>query len=289
MREKTKAAIALAVVSLGILATSFAFIIYYGQVFQSPPLLNTNMQYWTIDPTKNITTPYLWTIDLIQGSTDNASVFQAVVGGRNALGLRVVRTNANNSQIWTTVHVRQDVHGQALDAIFRSTITLDVFPTFQYLYNPNTKNPENAFGVEINDGTNLIWYVFADEPSQIVQLPHHRIILTQTPLNRWSTRTLNISSEYAAAGWNRPVSISFTLIIGTTWLHLGNWVGYFSNISVTVPPMQIQRLSTMQTVTVFSADVLVIIFLAAVVAVYRKRKTMRETQGTRRKVKGNGR
>jgi len=289
LREKTKAAIALAVVSLGILATSFAFIIYYGQVFQSPPLLNTNMQYWTIDPTKNITTPYLWTIDLIQGSTDNASVFQAVVGGRNALGLRVVRTNANNSQIWTTVHVRQDVHGQALDAIFRSTITLDVFPTFQYLYNPNTKNPENAFGVEINDGTNLIWYIFADEPSQIVQLPHHRIILTQTPLNLWSTKTLNISSEYAAAGWNRPVSISFTLIIGTTWLHLGNWVGYFSNISVTVPPMQIQRLSTMQTVTVFSADVLVIIFLAAVVAVYRKRKTMGETQGTRRKVKGNGR
>jgi hypothetical protein len=279
----------LAVVSLGILATSFAFIVYYGQVFQPPPLLNTNMQYWTIDPTKNITTPYLWTIDLIQGSTDNVAVFRAVVAGRNALGLRVVRTNANNSQIWTTVHVRQDVRGQALAAIFHSTITLDVFPTFQYLYDPNTKNPENAFGVEINDGTNLIWYIFANEPSQIVQLPHHRIILTQTPLDLWSTRTLNISSEYAAAGWDRPLSISFTLIIGTTWLHLGNWVGYFSNLSVTVPPMQIQRLSTMQTVTVFSADALVIIFLAAVVVVYRKRKTMDEAQQTRRKVKGNGR
>jgi len=279
LREKSKVTVSLAVVSLAILASSFAFILYYGQVFQPPPLLNTNMQYWTIDPTKNITTPYLWTIDLIQGSTDNVSVFQAVVAGRSALGLRVVRTNANNSQIWTTVHVRQDVHGQALDAIFRSNITLDVFPTFQYLYNPNTRNPENAFGVEINDGTNLIWYIFADEPSQTVQLPHHRIILTQTPLNVWSTRTFNISSQYAAAGWNRPVSISFTFIIGTTWLHLGNWVGYFSNLSVTIPPIQSQTLSKVQTVTVFCADAIAIIFLAAAVMVYRKRKTTDESHG----------
>jgi len=283
LQEKARAIIALAVVSLSILATSFSFIIYYGQVFEPPPLLNPNMQYWTIDPTKNITTPYLWTIDLIEGPTDNASVFRAVVGGRNAVGLRVIRTNANNSQIWTTVHLRQDVRGQGLNAIFHANISLDVFPTFQYLYNPDTKNPENAFGVEINDGTNLIWYIFADEPSRIVQLPHHRIILTQTPLNAWSTRTLRIASQYAAAGWNNPVSISFTLIIGTTWLHLGNWVGYFSNLSVTVPPIQLQRLSTTQIMTVFSADVLVIIFLAGVAAVYEKRKTMDETLSSERR------
>jgi hypothetical protein len=287
LRDITRAAVALTVVALSILATSFTFIAYYGQVFQAPPLLNTNMQYWTIDPTKNLTTPYLWTIDLIQGPTDNGSVFRAVVGGRNALGLRVVRTNANNSQIWTTVHVRQDVHGQALGAIFKANITLDVFPTFQYLYNPQTKNPENAFGIEINDGTNLIWYLFADEPSQVVQLPHHRIILTQTPLNAWSTRSLNISSQYAAAGWDRPVSISFTFIIGTTWLHIGNWVGYFSNLSVSVPTLQIQRLSSTQTLTVFMVDAVAIIFLAAVFFVYRNRTNANETSKTHNEVRDN--
>ena len=288
MRDGTRAIIAVAVLSLSILSATFAFINYYGQVFQAPPLLNTNLQYWTVDPTKNITTPYLWTVDFIQGPTDNVSVFRAVVGGRNALGLRVIRTNANNSQIWTTVHVRQDVHGQGLDAIFHANISVDVFPTFQYLYNPDTRNPENVFGVEINDGTNLIWYVFCNEPSQIVQLPHHRIILTQTPLNVWSTRTLNIASQYAAAGWEKPVSISFTFIIGTTWLHLGNWVGYFSNLTVTVPAIEVQRLSMMQIVTVFSADSLVIIFLAGVVVLYWKGKTVGEVPGTRREVRVNG-
>ncbi len=289
MRQKTRAIIALAVISIGIFATSGAFVFYYGQVFQTPPILNADMQYWTIDPTKNLTTPYLWTIDLIQGPTDNESVFQAAVAGRVALGLRVIRTNANNSQIWSTVHVRQDVHGQALESIFRSNISVDVFPTFQYLYNPNTKNPENAFGIEINDGTNLVWFIFASEPNQTVQLPHHRIILMQTPLNVWSMRTMNISSEYIAEGWKKPVSISFTFLIGTTWLHLGNWVGYFSNLSVTVPPIQLQRLSTSQTLTVFSVDMLAIIFLAGVVTIYEKRTATDENQRKRGQMRTDGR
>jgi hypothetical protein len=275
------------VLALSILATSSAFIFLYGQVFRPPPLLNSNMQLWTIDPTKNITTPYLWTIDLIQGPTDNVSVYKAVVAGRNAIALRVERSNPNNSQIWTTIHVRQDVRGQALDSIFNSNITFDVFPTFQYLYDVNTKNPENTFGVEINDGTNLVWYVFADEPSEIVQLPHHRIILIQTPLNVWSTREINIASEYAGAGWKKPISLSFTFIIGTTWLHLGNWVGYFSNLSVAVPPLQTHGLAPSQTVTVLSADLLVIVLLAGGLAVYRRR-TPDGFRSQRRRVKTNG-
>lgn len=289
MQDKVRATIAVTVLALSILATSSAFIFLYGQVFRPSPLLNANMQLWTIDPTKNITTPYLWTIDLIQGPTDNVSVYKAVVAGRSAIALSVERINPNNSQIWTTIHVRQDVQGQALDSIFNSNITFDVFPTFQYLYDLHTKNPENTFGVEINDGTNLVWYVFADEPSQIVQLPHHRIVLTQTPLNVWSTREINIASEYAGAGWEKPVSLSFTFIIGTTWLHLGKWVGYFSNLSVAVPPLQTQGLSPSQAVTVLLADVLVIIFLAAGLVVYRRRKTLEGSGTTRRRVKYNGR
>ena len=256
------------------------FISYYGHVFQPPPLLNTNMKYWTVDPNNNLTTPYLWTIDIIKGPTDNASVFKAVVGDRGALGLRVIRTNSSNAQIWTTVHVRQDVRGQGLGEIFRSNITVDVFPTFQYLYDPHTKNPENAFGVEINDGTNLIWYIFADEPSQIFQLPHNRIILTRTPLNVWSTRSMNISSEYAAEGWVMPTSISFTFITGTTWLHLGNWVGYFSNLSVSIPTLQTQQLTPAQTAMVVGFDALAIICLGLLVA-WRWKRAMPRTRRAR--------
>lgn len=246
------------------------------------------MKYWTVDPTNNLTTPYLWTIDLIKGSTDNVSVYQTVQAGVPAVALRVIRSNGNNSQIWTTVHVRQDLHGQALKEIFTANISIDVFPTFQYLYDRQTKNPENAFGIEINDGTNLIWFIFADEPDQIFQLPHTRIVLTQTPLNVWSTRTINIATQYAAAGWARPYSLSFTLLLGTTWLHLGDWVGYFANLSVTPPALQTQTLSGTGTMMVLSADALVITFLAGAVIVYWKHDSRGQLKNTRRKVKING-
>ena len=271
MSERVRRGVAFVAIAFCILAVSSAFIIFYGQVFQPPPLLNTNMKYWTVDPTKNILTPYLWTIDLIEGPTDNISVYQTVIADHSSIALRVVRSDRNNSQIWTTVHVRQDVRGQALAAIFRSNITINVYPTFTYVYDPTSKNPENTFGIEINDGTNLLWYVFANETNQVFQLPHTRIILTQTPLNAWSTREINIASQYEAAGWKMPESISFTLILGTTWLYPGNWVGYFSGLSVEVSPLQTQSLSPTQTLTVLTIDAIVIILLGVVMLGYAKR------------------
>jgi len=242
------------------------------------------MKFWTVDPTKNITTPYLWTVDLIEGATDNVTIYQSTIDNRPSIALRVQRSNSNNSQIWTTVHVRQDLRGQGLDALFRSKITLDVYPTFPYWYNPSSKNPENTFGVEINDGKNLIWYVFADEPSQVFQLSHHRIVLTQTPLNTWSMREIDIASQYQAAGWQEPDSISFTLILGTTWLHPGNWVGYISGLSVNVGPLQTQSLSSTQTLSVLVIDAAAISLLAAIMVSFQKRKAKRRFRELRNEV-----
>jgi len=281
LSEKIRLVVGVVAIVFCILAVSSAFIVFYGQVFQPPPLLNTNMKFWTVDPTKNILTPYLWTIDLIQGPTDNVSVYQTQIADRPATALRVLRTNTNNSQVWTTVHVRQDLRGQALAEVFRSNVTIGVFPTFPYWYNNASNNPETAFGVEINDGTNLVWYIFADQPTQVFQLPHHRIILTQTPLNTWSTREIDIASQFAAAGWAMPQTISFTLILGTTWLHPGDWVGYFTGLTVNVAPYPTQSLSQTQTLTVLSIDATVIILLATAVAVVQKRK---KPETTRKKV-----
>jgi hypothetical protein len=85
LRERVKRAVAFAAIAFCILTVSSAFIAFYGQVFQPPPLLNTNMKYWTIDPTKNLLTPYLWTIDVIEGPSDNISVYQTVVADRAAI------------------------------------------------------------------------------------------------------------------------------------------------------------------------------------------------------------
>lgn len=243
---------------------------YYGQVFEPSPILNTNMKYWTIDPTKNITKPYLWEVDVIKDATDNVSIYQVNYDSRLSLGMKIDR-QPNSSTVWATVHVRQDLRGTGLGAIFRSKISLWVYPTFAYLYNQESKNPESVFGVEINDGTNLLWYVFADEPSQVFQLPHHRIILTQTPLNTWSQREIDIANQYKQAGWEIPQSLSFILILGITSPHPGNYLGYMSGLTVDVGPLQTQALSLAQRVSVLVGDILIIMGLVAITLITERR------------------
>jgi len=258
--------------SVCILVISLSFTSYYGQVYQPSPLLNTNMKFWTPDPVSNITKPYLWQVDIIKGAFDNVSIYQFNVQNLASIALRVERSNQNNTSVWTTLHVRQDLNGQGLDALFRSTISLWVFPTFTYAYDNVSHNPENAFGIEINDGTNLVWFIFADEPSQVFQLPHHRIVLTQTQLNAWSLREIDIAKQYDEAGWKKPQSLSFILLLGTTRVHPGNWVGYFSGLSVDVGPLQTESLSSSQQLAVLAIDGGAILVIAAVAFSFRVRK-----------------
>ncbi len=268
MRYRAVSVISIAVCALVI---SAAFVNYYGQVFQPSPLLNSNMKFWTFDPATNSTEPYLWQIDVIKNPADNVSVYRTVVVDRSGVALSVYRSNQNGSSVWTTVHLRQDLHGQALDTAFNSTISLYVFPTFTYWYDLRYKNPENVFGIEINDGVNLVWYVFADDQSQVIQFPHQRIVVTQTPLNVWSYRTINIAHEYAEAGWKKPESLSFILILGTTKIYPGNWVGYFSGLSVQTALQRTQTLSKLDFESLVASNTILIGTLVAVGVVMWKR------------------
>lgn len=271
--RRIRGKVALASISISILAVTFAFVNYYGQIYEPSPLLNTGLKFWTRDPAKNLTRPYLWEVDIIKGPYDNVSIFPVHWQDRPSIGMKVFRDNLNSTTVWTTIHVRQDLRGQALDAIFRSTISLWVFPTFAYRYDTENKNPENTFGIEINDGTNLLWYVFSDSPSQVFQLPRHRIVLIETPLNVWSSRQINIARDFEAAGWATPQSISFILIVGTTWLYPGEWMGYFSGLTVDVAPLQTETLSLSAFVALLVVDFLVIAGLfGAALTTDRQRK-----------------
>jgi len=264
-------AVSIVSVAMCFLVISAAFASYYGQVFQPSPLLNPNMKFWTIDPSTNSTEPYLWQIDVIKNPADNVSISRTEIANRSGVALSVYRSDENDSSVWTTVHLRQDLHGQALDAAFNSTISLWVFPTFTYRYDLRYKNPENVFGIEINDGLNLIWYVFADDQNQVFQIPHHRIVVTETPLDMWSYRSVNISGEYAEAGWKRPESLSFIMILGTTNLYPGNWTGYFSGLTVETTVQHTQSLSSLDFDALVACNIVVVSILVSVEIVMRRR------------------
>lgn len=205
----------------------------YGQEYQPPPLLNTTFKYWTLVPGTNQTKPYLWKTDFLKGPDDLLRVTEDTVQGESALGMHVYQDGLNDTFDWAMLHVRQDLRGKAAATVFENNVGVWVYPTFSYHADPINKNPLNAFGIEINDGTHIVWFVFSRGEGARYEFRLHRIIIVTTPLNQWSYREVNIKAEYEAAKWPVPGSFSFILMTGATKPDPGWYAGYFKMVTVT--------------------------------------------------------
>lgn len=205
----------------------------YGRAYEAPPILNTTFKYWTQVPGTNETKPYLWQEDFIKGPGDLLWTRQDVVSNEVALGMHVYQDGLNDTFDWAMLHVRQDLRGNAAAKVFENDIGIWVYPTFVYDPDPVSNNPHNAFGIEINDGTYITWFIFSPGEPIVYELKLHRIIIVPTPLNEWSYREINIREQYQAAKWSTPGSFSFIVITGATKLDPGSYAGYFKSIVVT--------------------------------------------------------
>jgi hypothetical protein len=187
-----------------------------------PPILNGGLKYWITDPSDKRQKPYMWQLVAIFGDGDSFSVSQETVGGRNALEAYVTQNGAKDKDFWAVGQVRQFI------GLPTSSIGLWVYPTFTY---KDGASPQNVFGVEINDGTHVIWFIFSDRGEGIYDLPNRRIIVAKAPLNEWSYHKINISEEYLKLGYQLPGNVMFSLIMGAGQNSPGTYTGYFSDIA----------------------------------------------------------
>ena len=215
----------------------------YGHGYAAPPLLNTTFKYWTLVPGTNETKPYLWQVDFIKGPNDRLWVSQDIVDGVSVLGMHVYQDGLNDTYDWAMVHVRQDLRGKAASEVFQNDIGIWVYPTFVYHPDPISNNPLNAFGVEVNDGTHITWFIFSPGEPVVYQFKLHRIIIIPTPLNQWSYREINIRARYQETDWPAPGSFSFILITGATKPDPGSYGAYFKSVEVTHHSMLATQLS----------------------------------------------
>ena len=204
----------------------------YGQEYEGPVIVNSKFKYFTRDPLTNDTKPYLWESAYFKGPNDDVFIRQDIVEGYECLGMHVSQDGANDTYDWATIHVKQRIRGRSLDRILVGRVGVWAYPTFTYEFDERTKEPENVFGIEINDGENILWFVFSDSENQSYKLRNHEIVIIYTPLNEWSYRELDIAQQYKDAGWRLPKDISFILITGDTRIHPGNFSSYFREIIV---------------------------------------------------------
>ena len=206
---------------------AWAFGEHYGQTYEPAALRNPKFKYWVSDSLVTEYKPLYWDISASKGPGDEVSVFADVMGGERCVALRVYQDGANDRYDWATVHLGQTVTGEALKVLLYGKIGIWICPTFSYVYDQRNNNPKNIFGVEVNDGRNILWYVFSDINEGIYPLrSNHRIIVLRTPLYVWSHREILIQEQYKQAGWALPELMSFTLIIGAAKVVPGTYYGY---------------------------------------------------------------
>ena len=222
----------LGLLSLVILAGLVVISFYqnYGKADDYPLILNPKFKYFTSDPETGGTKPFLWEVTYTTGPNDIAYISHDTVEGQQCLGLHVYQDGDNDSYTWANVHVKQTLKGDAVSKLFRYRTEMWIYPTFSFVQDPVSKEPWNVFGLEINDGKHLMWFVFSDGPGGAYQLRNHRIVLVHAPLNRWSKIQIDISRQYAEVGWEEPSDLSFILIAGATKMMPGNYAGFYQEI-----------------------------------------------------------
>jgi len=229
---------ALALLSLLIVSAMVGVSFYqsYGKSNDYPLILNPKFKYFTRDPMTGGYRPFLWEVTYTEGPNDMTFIRHDVVEGEECLGLHVYQDGANDTYSWATIHVKQTFRGEAVSRLFRSRIGMRVYPTFSFVQDPVSKEPRNVFGLEINDGTHLIWFIFADSPEEVYQLRNHRIVIVPAPLNQWSNIEIDVAHQYLEAGWEKPNDLSLILISGATKVTYGNYAGYYKELHVEAKP-----------------------------------------------------
>jgi len=210
----------------------------YGTTLEPPAIVNPRFKYWTVDPAWKFRKPLGWEVSLLIGPGDEAFPLQDDVDGRFCLGMHVYQDGGDDSHLWATLHVRQNLNRRATQKLLEGTLGVWVYPTFLHERYPWSGHPKNVFGIEINDGTNVLWIVFSQQRNEIYQISGHQIVIIDTPLNRWSYREVQIGKYYASVGWKLPSEVALIFLVGATrgagGLTIRGWyAGFVQEVKVT--------------------------------------------------------
>ncbi|MEM3596137.1 MAG: hypothetical protein QXL25_06065 [Candidatus Bathyarchaeia archaeon] len=217
---------------LALLVATASFYQSLGEDIAYPMILNPKFKYLTRDQVTGGYKPFLWEVTYTKGPKDYAYTRHDTVEGLECLGLHVYQDGANDSYNWASIHVKQVLRGESISRLFESIIDVWVYSNFSFARDPMSNEPWNVFGLEINDGRNMVWVIFSEGPDEVYQLRNHRIIIMSTPLKHWSKRQIDLDKIYSDAGWERPEDLSLILICGATKMVSGKYSGYIKEIHI---------------------------------------------------------
>jgi len=198
-------------ISIGLLiivAAVAPFTILRSSPVIAPPILDPNFELWVGNASERHLV--VWHSEYVTAIGDSISLTQTTVNHAKALEFDLFKENESGS---TYVFVSQDIDGPGLASLFNLNISIWVLRE-SCLCNSSSTLGNEVFGVELNDGTHVLTYIFSTLPTRPQLLWDRRIIFFATPSGQWVKVPLNFAREYYSAQWSRPARVTLGIIFG---------------------------------------------------------------------------
>ena len=185
-------------VALLIIVAALTFANLQTSSVPSPPILDPNFELWVESSAGSH--PLVWQFEHVEAVDDSASLKQTQVDGMKATELTIFRGGKTG---WTYAYLSQVIDGARLTALFTQEIEVSVMRE-ACICSSSALSAGTLFGVEVNDGTHVLTYVFSEYHAETQMFLAHRIVSLQTPSSEWVQQRLDFAVQYEDAQWKTP-------------------------------------------------------------------------------------
>jgi hypothetical protein len=223
-----------------ILVAGLAFNLHLQTRTEYPPaILDPEFDLWVSASNASASRLMVWDVEYGKGAGDQIRLEKTTLSDRKALEIQLYQNGTEDT--WVFVHLTQWIDGARLRALFDMQVSVWVFAEQPCACKPVSNSQPVIFGVETNDETHVISFIFSNRTYEPQQSPSHRTVVLPTPAEEWTLHNIDLAREYDNAQWKRPDHLTFSIIfeaarsaVGwhTAYVHRFSWTRK-SNISAT--------------------------------------------------------
>jgi hypothetical protein len=215
-----------------ILIAGLAFTQLQAKTEYPPPILDPEFGLWVSDPALGGKKPMVWDLEYEKGNGDQILMQETVIADEESLRLQIIKNGPDVG--WTYIRLGQTIDGNRLRAFLDEEVGIWVFLDTTCACNNRTLSDMiSVFGVEINDGTHVIDFVFDQTTAKTNETPMRQTVILNTPIGKWTHHSISIIERYSDAKWKLPDRISLSIVFGIKGLTSGYHAGYVHGFSIT--------------------------------------------------------
>ena len=195
-----------------ILVAGFAFTHLQATTEYPPPILDPGFNLWVSNPELGGKKPMVWELEYQKSAGDQILLQDNVTVGKTALEIRIFQDGADDNL--TYVRLGQTIEGARARALFDEEIGIWVLLQTSCSCEKLVQGQTIAFGIETNDGTHTLAYLFTGKTADANISPTHRTISLQTQTGQWTNQLIDLAEQYQNAKWKPPDRILLSIVFG---------------------------------------------------------------------------